>query len=400
MSMVVRCSHDELVSLNELLPHPKNRNKHPSEQVERLAKILAYQGWRYPVKVSKLSGKVTSGHGRIEAARANGWTHAPVSYQEYDTEEQEYADVQADNAIASWSELDLSGINADVGELGPDFDLDMLGIKDFVLEPAELIPQADEDAVPEHVEPKAKLGDIYQLGRHRLMCGDSTSIDAVDALMAGEKADMVFTDPPYNHASDDKGVAAGVSKAHKKLMDSEWDKNFEFVEVGACLLTAISENCAVYVCTSHRLVGEILDWMKNAAAFHGLCVWHKPNPMPSLMKRHWTWAHELVCYATFGKQVFNFPDTGHAPSVWTFTKKSDGTHPTQKPVEVCEHAITHSSNVNQLVLDLFGGSGSTLIACEKTNRRCFMMELDPHYVDVIVTRWEQYTGQKAELVNV
>jgi hypothetical protein len=137
MEMNVRCAHDELVAISSLKAHPQNRNSHPQDQIERLARILAYQGWRYPVKVSKRSGFVTSGHGRIEAAKENGWNDVPVNYQDYDNEEQEYADVQADNAIASWSELDLSEINADLGNLGPDFDIDMLGIKNFVLEPAD-----------------------------------------------------------------------------------------------------------------------------------------------------------------------------------------------------------------------------------------------------------------------
>lgn len=143
--MIVRCKYDELVNINSLKPHPKNRNKHPSEQIERLAKVIEYQGWRYPVKVSKQSGFVTSGHGRIEAARKNGWDQVPVNYQDYDSQEQEYADVQSDNAIALWAELDLSGINSDIGDLGPDFDIDLLGIKQFSIEPPNFEPGNESD---------------------------------------------------------------------------------------------------------------------------------------------------------------------------------------------------------------------------------------------------------------
>jgi hypothetical protein len=135
--MKIHCLYDKLVKLKDLKPHPKNRNKHGADQIARLAKILDYQGWRYPVKVSKLSGHVTSGHGRIMAAELNKWDKIPVNFQDYENEEQEYADVQADNAIASWAELDMAGINGDLENLGPDFDLEMLGIKDFVLEPAD-----------------------------------------------------------------------------------------------------------------------------------------------------------------------------------------------------------------------------------------------------------------------
>lgn len=397
MEATIHCKYDTLADPRTLRDHHKNRNKHSDEQIERLAKLYGYHGVRHPIIVSSLSGCIVAGHGRKLAAIKAGIPEMPVVFQSFADESAEYAFIQADNAIALWADLDLAGINSDLGDLGPDFDLEMLGIEDFTLDIAEkLEPGCDEDEVPEaRPEPKVVMGEVYILGSHRLMCGDSTAITDVERLMNGEKADMVFTDPPYNHASDDKGIAAGVSKAHASLMSSEWDKNFSFLDVAGSIVSAIAENASVYVCTSHHLVGDILGWMKQTASFFCLCVWHKPNPMPSLMKRHWTWAHELVCYATFGKHTFNFPELGHAPSVWSFTKKSDGSHPTQKPIEVCEHAITHSSKQNDLVLDLFGGSGSTLIACEKSNRKCFMMELDPIYCGVILDRWQKFSGKKA-----
>lgn len=137
--IIVHCNETKLVSIAELKPHPKNRNSHPKEQIERLAKILKYQGWRYPVKVSNLSGYVTSGHGRIEAAKLLGWNEVPVSFQDYVSDEQEYSDIVADNAIASWSELDFSGINTDIGEFGP-FDIDLLGIKNFQVDTPNFAP--------------------------------------------------------------------------------------------------------------------------------------------------------------------------------------------------------------------------------------------------------------------
>lgn len=143
--MQVHCAHDALVECSKLRPHPKNRNSHPKDQIERLAKILEYQGWRYPVKVSKQSGFITSGHGRLEAAKHLGWKTVPVNYQDYTDETQEYADVQSDNAIASWSELDLGAINADIVDLGPDFDIDLLGIENFTIEPPMFEPGTEED---------------------------------------------------------------------------------------------------------------------------------------------------------------------------------------------------------------------------------------------------------------
>jgi len=136
--MKINCLYDKLVPVKELKQHVKNRNKHPKDQIERLAKILEYQGWRYPIKVSKQSGMITSGHGRLEAAIHLKWKEVPVNFQDYESDEMEYADVQADNAIASWAELDFSGINADIGDLGPDFDLDNLGIKNFMLDLSEI----------------------------------------------------------------------------------------------------------------------------------------------------------------------------------------------------------------------------------------------------------------------
>lgn len=135
--MKIHCLHDSLVSVSELVEHDKNRNFHSEEQIKRLADILKYQGWRYPIKVSKQSGKITSGHGRLLAAKLNGWDKVPVNFQDYENDDQEYADVQADNAIASWAELDFSGINSDIENLGPDLDIDMLGIKNFTLDPSE-----------------------------------------------------------------------------------------------------------------------------------------------------------------------------------------------------------------------------------------------------------------------
>lgn len=230
------------------------------------------------------------------------------------------------------------------------------------------------------------------------MCGDSTSIDAVEKLMDGRKADMVFTDPPYNIGSENKGIAVDVSKAHKDLMAADWDKDFQIEAPLNCALAVMAKDCAVYVCTSHHLAGRIWAWMKGWSDHHLYCVWSKPDPMPSLMKRHWTWDTELIPYATRGKHVFNAENGQHSPSTWRINKQQGAEktgHPTQKPVAVPQHAIEKSSRNNQIVLDLFGGSGSTLIACEKTGRDCRMMELDQKYCDVIIKRWQDFTGKEA-----
>lgn len=377
--MRTHCAFDALVSLGSLQVHPLNRNQHSADQIKRLAKILVHQGWRYPIKVSRRSGYVVSGHGRIEAAKLNGWTEVPVNYQEYDSDEIEYQDLIADNAIAEWAQLDLSGINSDIGDMGPDFDIDMLGIEDFTIEVADKEGQCDEDEVPEKVEAKTKLGDIYQLGNHRLMCGDSTSIDSIDKLIVREKIDAVCTDPPYeisyvtprNWAKPDDSFRPIIGDDHPFSFQNIWSP-------------------------------DIPVW----------CVWganYFCETVPSYKEGNyvvWAKAHNEDENKVFGSSFelcWMYPK--HKQVIWyvrriNMGKEEHGLHPTQKPVEVIERCLEyHSLPISSAVLDFYGGSGSTLIACEKTNRRCFMMELDPHYCDIIVARWEKFTGAHAELLQ-
>lgn len=396
---MIKCAFDEIVDIKKLIPNPKNPNKHPAKQIKLLSEIINYQGQRSPIIVSNRSGLITKGHGRLDAIRKLGWKEAAVDYQDYDNEAQEYADMVADNKIAELAEHDDSFMietitNMDLSSLPS---LDLLGIPDFKL-PEIVTPGCEDDEIPEQVETICKPGDLWILGEHRVLCGDSTNVQHVERLMGGEKADMVFTDPPYNHASEEKLVSKSVSQAMKKLSESEWDKNFDISPVLINLKKVLAENATVYICTSWHLAGEIWSFMKQHSSYSGYCVWHKPNPMPSLMKRHWTWSSELICYATYGKHVFNFPSEGHASNVWSINKnQKNDLHPTMKPIEIPEKAIIHSSKYGHIILDIFLGSGSTLIACEKTNRKCFGMEIDPHYCDVIIARWEKYSGKKAHL---
>lgn len=243
-----------------------------------------------------------------------------------------------------------------------------------------------------------KLERRHFKGGHFLLCGDATKVEDVERLMGGEKADMVFTDPPYNLGGNmNTGIYSGTSrKSHVELSESEWDDNFDIKPALQNILASVSSNSSVYICTSHFLAGDIWSETKSKMDRIGWCVWEKPNPTPSMQKRHWTWCAELICYSTRGRHVFNFPEQGHAPNVWRFNKETHTeNHPTQKPTSIPTHAIEHSSLAGHIVLDLFGGSGSTLIACEKTKRKCFMMEISPEYVDVIIARWEKFSGLKA-----
>lgn len=404
--MKVRCAHDRLVEIEALRPHPKNRNKHPNAQIERLAQILRYQGFRYPVKVSNLSGFVTSGHGRIEAARLNGWTHVPVNYQDYADEAQEYADLQADNAIASWAELDLSGINADIGDLGPDFDIDLLGIKNFKIDVAEKDPEDDDKAPGMPVQAITKRGDIWQLGRHRLMCGDSTGIDDVEKLMAGEKAALWVTDPPYGVSYADKNeflnslgkpnsVTKRIENDHRPIEEMK-----EFWQLAASNALMACSDAAPYYWFACQGGDQMMMMMSISDAGwkvrHEL-IWVKNNHV--MGRCDYQYKHEPILYGWKKDGTHKFYG-GFQTSVMEFPKpQSSKLHPTMKPVELIERLIENSSQNGETIFDSFGGSGTTIIACEKTRRRCFMMELDPVYCDVIVKRWENYTGQKAELID-
>ena len=388
----------EYLKPDELKPYAMNAKQHPPEQVERIANSIKRFGWQQPIVIDR-DNVVVIGHGRLFAAKKLMLDSVPVVRADNLSEEEINALRLADNKTNE-SEWDFSKLEEELAALSiAGIDMTQFGFAD--LEAKIDAPEVQEVETPEALEePKAKRGEIYQLGNHRLMCGDSTNREDVAALMGGHKADMVFTDPPYNIASESKNFAADCSKAMENLSNADWDNGFDINTVLPVLFDSLADDLTVYICTSHFLAANIWEWMKGWAEHYSYCVWSKPNPMPSLSKRHWTWNTELICYATRGKHTFNFPSEGHALSTWTINKKNGETgHPTEKPIAVPNMAISHSSKPGDIVLDLFGGSGSTLIACEQTGRKCYMMELDPLYVDVIIARWEKLTGQKAELIQ-
>jgi DNA modification methylase len=387
-----------MVDPETLIVDPRNRNKHPPEQIDRFCKLLKEYGMRWPILVSERTGVIKAGEGRLLAALKLKMPQVLVSYQEFDSDIQEYGFGISDNAIASWAELDLSSINTDIKEWGSGFDIDLLGIKDFELVEPELVPGCDEDEVPEPKESICKLGDVWQLGSHRLMCGDSTSIDAVENLMNGEKADMTFSSPPYNAGKNIRG----------NFYENDSDDKSE--DEYADFLSAVTSNCLVY--SDFVFINlQILESNKRALIKYqyryidqlkDILVWNKKQYPPHINK------------GTFGckwEYVFAFAQDGKSrsfPCQWQGkysnvieTENNSGNefaeaHRAGFPVSFPEWMIG-KMDFSKSVIDPFGGTGTTLIACEKTRRRCFMMELDPHYCDVIIARWEKYTGKKAEL---
>jgi DNA modification methylase len=401
--MNVKCSYDEVVAPHKLIPNPKNPNKHPPEQIDRLAKLIDFQGQRHPVIVSKRSGFVVVGHGRLEAIKKLNWDGVAVNYQDFENEAQEFAFVTSDNAIAEWAELDLALINQEMLDLGPDFDLELLGLKDFVVEPIEKFePQSDEDDVPEVVHPITRKGDLWLLGKHRLLCGDSTMIDDVERLMNAEKAHMVFTSPPYNgntHLADGDVFA---NKAKKLYGDGHSDdlKSDDYVQFTSSVL----ENCFIFTDgfifwnvnynanSRSEFIKQIvprLDYLIETVCWKK----HHAVPFKGSLMRQW---EPVFIFSTNKKQLGNDVATVNH---WEIGNRNvqEKSHKACFPVELPEKGILLASSDGNLILEPFTGSGTTLIACEKTNRKCYGMELDEKYCDVIIKRWEQYTGKKATL---
>lgn len=372
--MEIKSTAITMVPIHEIKPNPKNNNKHTEQQKERARKIFDYQGFRAPLLVSNRTGLLVAGHLRLEIAKEKGVKELPVMFQDFDDEAQEYAHMTADNALALWAELDLSQINQDMLDLGPELDIDMLGIKDFVLEPIEKFePQADEDAVPQVAHPITRKGDLWILGNHRLLCGDSTMIDDVERLMGGEKADMVFTDPPYGIGIDGqkKSTAKNPKHSRKGHEFRGWDSEIPSEDFFQILL---SLNIPSAVFGANYMTG------------------HLP---PSKGWVYWGKGQDGQLTASDGELCWTNLDKPLRAITINRAKIGKSVHPTQKPVEVVEFCLGYLGGKS--VIDFFLGSGSTLIACEKTNRKCYGMELDEKYCDVIINRFQQYTGKKAIL---
>ena len=383
--------------IEKLLPYARNPRKN-DDAVDKGASFIKEFGFSVPVLVQS-DGTIIDGHLRLKCAKRLDMKEVPVCVRDDMTSTQIKAFRLSVNRFSELADWDDDMLKLELIELdNMQYDVDLLGFDIDLEDEEEKQGMTDPDEVPE-VEQNVfgvKRGDVWVLGDHRIMCGDSTSESDVAKLMDGKKADMVFTDPPYNHASDEKLVAQSIRQSMRKLSESKWDKNFDITKIFKSIETIKNQNSSVYVCTSWHFAGKIWDWMSIDSDHNSYCIWHKPNPMPSLMKRHWTWSSEIICYATYGKHIFNFPAEGHASNVWSINKNlKNDLHPTMKPIEVCEKAILHSSNQNQLIADLFLGSGSTIIACEKTGRQCYGMELDEHYFSVIIKRWQDFTGKTA-----
>ena len=372
--------------VNELIPYINNSRTHSEEQVNQIVASINEFGFTNPLLIDE-KDNIIAGHGRLLASKKLKMEEVPCIVLSGLTEAQKKAYIIADNKMAlnaGWDEELLKIELENLKEL--DFDLELTGFNVdelddiFKVEQEQEIIEDDFDIEPPE-EPKAKLGDIYQLGNHRLMCGDSTSEEDVAKLMNGVKADMVFTDPPYNIGYQ------GVSD--KRTIKNDKMEDEEFIDF---LQQSIPICDTAYVCCSWQYEHLFKMAMTNLGMPpKAMIIWNKVNPAQHLDK--YFKQHEIIFY--YGK--FGGEKTLRG-DIWECKRQKNTIHPTMKPLELISMALKDNPD-KKIVYDGFGGSGSTLIACEQLNKNCYMMELDPHYIDVIIKRWENFTGEKAVLLN-
>lgn len=385
------------VKVESLIPYARNSRTHSDAQVAQIAASIKEFGWTNPILVDGTNG-IIAGHGRLLAARKLGYTEVPVIELENMTESQKKAYVIADNQLAMNAGWDTSMLTLELGDLKEaGFSLDILGFDpkelDTLLEPEQVDGLTDEDAVPDiPEEPVTKLGDIYQLGNHRLMCGDSTSIDAVDKLIAGIVVDMVYTDPPYG-ISIVQGNSIDGSKPFGSVGGGKLAKVGKYTPVAGDESIDVAIEAIQVIQTLNAKV-EII-WGGNYYANHlenSSCwiVWDKQNT-GNFADAELAWTNQKTAVRIF-KHMWN----GMLKDSERGEKR---VHPTQKPVALAEWCFNQYGEECLAVLDLFGGSGSTLIACESKNKKGYIMELSPNYCDVIIKRWEDFTGKKAVLLT-
>src|SRR5271165_343082 len=385
-------------AIDRLLPYIRNARTHTDQQVAQVAASIREFGWTNPILVAA-DRTIIAGHARLAAARKLKMTEVPVIVLDHLTEAQRRALVLADNRLALDAGWDEEMLRVELASLQEDgFDLDIVGFTDEELEDLLRDPEearyglTDEDAVPDEQETAITvLGDVWVMGDHRLLCGDATSMDAIQTVLAGGLADMVFTDPPYN--------VSYTGKTAKKLTfgnDALGEKFYDFLR-GACTNVLAVTKGAIYICMSsselHTLFRAFTDAGGHWSTF---VIWAKHHF--TLGRSDYQRMYEPILYGWRDGTDHFWCGARDQGDVW-FIKRpmANLEHPTMKPVELVERALRNSSKTRDTILDVFGGSGTTLIACEKTGRQARLIELEPKYCDVIIRRWQEYSGREAKL---
>lgn len=386
------------VAVDKLIPYAKNSRTHSPEQVGQIAASIKEFGFRNPILVDNLT--LIAGHGRLLAAQKLGLDKVPTIDCSDMTESQKKAYIIADNKLALNAGWDTAMLTIEMQELQEEgFDLDLLGFDDkelnALLEPEVVQGLTDEDAVPETPkEATTKLGDIYILGKHRLMCGDSTSITDMEKLVNGQPVDMCLTDPPYNVAYEG-GTKEKLTIQNDSMEDGQFRQFLRDAFVAAD--TVMKAGAVFYI------------WHADSEGynFRGAChdtgwkvrqclIWKKSSLVMGRQDYHWI--HEPCLYGWKDGASHLWSADRKQTTILEFNKPTrNGEHPTMKPVELFEYQMLNNTKGGDIILDSFGGSGTTMIAAEKHGRYARIMELDPKYCDVIVKRWEDFTGEKAVL---
>ena len=410
------------LSIDLLKPYPRNARTHSKKQIRQIAASIERFGFTNPVLVSD-RGEIIAGHGRVAAARLLGRKTVPTLSLSHLSDAERRAYVLADNKLAMNAGWDKEILAIELQALVDlEFDVELTGFSlaevDLAIDEANEAsikgPLEPEDAVPAVTgEPVTRMGDIWHLGRHRLLCGDTRDVAAMDQLMGGERADLVFTDPPYNVAIDGNVCGLGSVKHREFAFASGEMSQGQFTTFLAETLGNIArvmrDGAIAYVCMDWRHMGELLAAGEQCfTELKNLVVWNKTNGGMGAFYRS---KHELVFVFKQGTAAhtnsFGLGETGrYRTNVWDYAgissigaSRSDelAMHPTVKPVALIADAIRDCSRRGEIVLDGFGGSGSTLIAAEKTGRSARVVEYDPVYCDTIIRRWQDYTGKRARI---
>lgn len=380
-----------MIKIDDLVPYANNARTHSKEQINKLRGSLREFGFINPVIIDQDNG-VLAGHGRLEAARAEGITEVPCVLVDHLSEAQKKAYILADNRYAEDAGWDEEMLRVEIEALqGEDFDLMLTGFEEQEI--ADLfdtdkdVKEDDFDVDEELAKPVfSKTGDIWTLGRHRLICGDSTKAETYEKLMDGKKANLVVTDPPYN--VDYEGSAGKIKNDN---LSGEAFYNF-LLDAFTNIEKVMASDASIYVFHADT---EGLNFRRafDEAGFYlsGCCIWKKPSLV--LGRSPYQWIHEPVLFGWKKKGKHQWYTGRKETTVWEFEKtKKNSDHPTMKPVPLLAYPIKNSSMSNTIVLDAFGGSGSTMMACEQTDRSCYTIELDEKFCDVIVRRYIEAAG--------
>lgn len=391
MSILKRCS-----------PYADNPRNNTAEAIDKVAFSIREYGFRNPIIVNK-ENTILCGHTRYHAAKKLNLNEVPIIKVTDLTPKQERGFRIADNKVSEYSEWDMDVLTAELEQLQEmDFDLSLTGFDmdelDSLLETEEE-PEVTEDEYEVELpsEPKAKVGDIYQLGRHRLICGDSTDKATIERLMDGVKADLYLTDPPYN-VNYQGGTKDKLTIQNDNMEDSQF---YQFLYDAFSTADNVMKKGAVFYIWhadsegyNFRKACRDVGWEMRQCL-----IWNK-NAMV-LGRQDYHWKHEPCLYGWKSGASHLWASDRKQTTVLDFDKPTrNGEHPTMKPVKLFDYQIQNNTKQEDVVLDTFGGSGTTLIACEQNNRISYTCELDPKYIDVIIDRWEQLTGEKAVLLNV